>query len=116
MNRSLVTVGAVLVIAGAAGCGGHASTGTFSGRALQYGGPLSPVTGKQVLNGTPGGGILVSVITANGRTASSMTTRPNGEFNFQLHPGHYTVTGCATTNVQVHAGQHLVHDLVCSVS
>jgi len=115
MNRTVARVGAVLVLlmAGPSGCGGHTQTGTLSGRALQYGGPLNPTTGKQALNGTPGGGIVVSVVTP-GHTASA-TTGPDGEFSFQLHPGRYTVTGCVTTTVQVHAGQHLVHDLVCPV-
>jgi len=115
MNRSLATIGVFLVIAATAGCGGPAPTATLSGRALQYGGPLNPITGKQALNGTPVSDIVVSVVTADGRTTSSMTTGPDGAFSFELHPGIYTVTGCLTTTVQIHAGQHLRHDLVCPV-
>lgn len=115
MNRTVARVGAVVVllIAVTSGCGGHTQTGTLSGRALQYGGPAP--NGRQALNGTPGGGIVVSAITAAGGIASSMTTGPDGEFSFELHPGQYTVTGCVTTTVQIHAGKHLVHDLVCPV-
>ena len=56
MNRTVARIGVTLVIAGAAGCGGHTSTGTLSGRALQYGGPAT--NGRQALNGTPSGGIV----------------------------------------------------------
>ena len=115
MRRLIWTVSAVALIATAPSCSRNPSRlGTLTGRALMYGGPAT-TSGKQALNGEPGQGVVVSVVGVDGRTIASSTTRTDGKFTFQLAPGRYTVTGCATTTVQIAAGKATVRDLTCPV-
>jgi hypothetical protein len=115
VHRLVWTVSAVILIAIVPACSRNASrSGTLTGRALLYGGPAT-ASGKQALNGEPGQDIIVSVVGVDGRTIASSTTRTDGKFTFQLPPGRYTVTGCATTTVQIAAGKATVHDLTCPV-
>jgi hypothetical protein len=114
VHRLVWTVSAVILISAAPACSHNSSRlGTLIGRALMYGGPAT--TSGQALNGEPGQGVVVSVVGIDGRTIASSTTRTEGKFTFQLAAGHYTVTGCATTTVQITAGKTTVHDLTCPV-
>jgi hypothetical protein len=113
VRRLVWTVSAVALIATASSCSRNPSRlGTLTGRALLYGGPVTS-SGKQALNGEPGQDIVVSVVGVDGRTIASSTTRADGKFTFQLRPGHYSVTGCATATVQIEADKETVHDLTC---
>jgi hypothetical protein len=113
-----VIVAAVLLV----GCGSSTSstgttssgtTGTLTGRALNYGGPMMP-NGSMAANGVPAGGVKVMVFSGGKQVASAMTGA-DGTFSFTLPPGNYALSGCQTASVSVTAGTRTTHDLTCAV-
>ena len=88
-------------------------TGTVSGVARTYGGPLMS-NGQMADDGNPWSGLTLTA-TENGRPVASTVTGTHGEYLFTLAPGTYVVTGCAEATVVVVAGQVEHQDISCPV-
>ena len=89
-----------------------AATGTVTGVARMYGGPL--LNGKMAEDGNPGPGITL-MATQNGTPAASVVTGADGGYRFTLAAGSYVVTGCADLTVVVVAGQVTHQDISCPI-
>jgi len=112
-TSAVVAVVALLVGGCSSGSSGP-STGTLTGLTRVYGGAAGDTGDASV--GEPGGGIIVSVISA-ARVTTTATSDPTGHFTFTLKPGAYVLTGCGNPlPVTITAGQSTTHDLSCPVS
>ncbi len=93
--------------------GGTGGTGTVTGVAREWGGPLLP-NGHMAAEGTPVLGLPL-VATQNDRPIATTVTGSDGSFRFTLPPGSYVVTGCADLTVVVVAGQVNHQDISCPI-
>ena len=93
--------------------GGTGATGTVTGVAREWGGPLLP-NGHMAAEGTPVLGLTL-VATQNDRPIATTVTGSDGGFRFTLTPGSYVVTGCADLTVVVLAGQVNHQDISCPI-
>jgi len=112
-------VGAFSLLSSLAGCsssGHHApkppASGTLSGHAREYGGPL--VNGTPAANGVPYPDIVVTA-EKSGVPVATATTGPDGDFSFTLAAGTYTITGCQSVVARVLAAKNTVQDIACPV-
>jgi hypothetical protein len=139
MNAVGRRVGAVVILAAIAGCaraggsgsasdlsgvqvspiasspasGLKAGTGTVTGVARAYGGPLMS-NGQMADDGSPWSGLTLTA-TENGQSVASVVTGTDGSYTFTLAPGSYVVTGCADLAVVVVAGQIDHQDIGCPI-
>jgi len=90
-----------------------AATGTVTGVARVYGGPMMP-DGHMAANGSPGQGISVTAV-RQGKVVASMVTGADGVFRFSLPPGSYAIRGCDEVAITVAAGSSIRADLSCQV-
>ncbi len=127
MRRMGVRVGQVAAAAGMAallsGCTGQASpapptpgltastptTGTLSGTARMYGGPVNPTTHQASMTGQPARGVVVPVRAGSKVVATGMTGE-GGQFSISLTPGRYTLACGTGESFTIVVGQTLSLD------
>jgi hypothetical protein len=88
-------------------------TGTVTGVAREYGGPMMS-NGQMAANGNPWSGLTLTA-TQNGQVVASVVTGADGGYTFTLKPGTYVVKGCADATIVVAAGQAVHQDISCPV-
>ncbi len=121
MNRSgqLAAIGCALLAMATAGCGssgGSTAAGVLQGRLVSIGGPAVSATPQTRAHPNPDQQIDLR---QNGKLVRSTETRPDGSFEFTLHPGAYDVQssdGCTgSVTVVIEADKTVDVALSCQV-